>query len=80
MGDSPGELSEELVTKEKRKKGWRMTIYTQLSTVACKLIRTRHIFTFSVIVGLTAAHTALIDICSTCNSIVEGRSLFFYNM
>ena len=42
-------------------------------TVACKLIRTRHIFTFSVIVGLTAAHTALIDICSTCNSIVEGR-------
>ena len=24
MGGSPGELSEELVTKEKRKKGWRM--------------------------------------------------------
>ena len=50
-------------------------------TVACKLIRTRHIFTFSVIVGLTAAHTALIDICSTCNSIVKSLSLFFfYNM
>ena len=25
MGGSPGELSEELVTKEKRKKGWRMS-------------------------------------------------------
>ena len=24
MGGSPGELSEELVTQEKRKKGWRM--------------------------------------------------------
>ena len=24
MGGSPGELSEELVTSEKRKKGWRM--------------------------------------------------------
>ena len=24
MGSSPGELSEELVTQEKRKKGWRM--------------------------------------------------------
>ena len=24
MGSSPGELSEELVTSEKRKKGWRM--------------------------------------------------------
>ena len=24
MGRSPGELSEELVTQEKRKKGWRM--------------------------------------------------------
>ena len=24
MGGSPGELSEELVTWEKRKKGWRM--------------------------------------------------------
>ena len=24
MGDSRGELSEELVTQEKRKKGWRM--------------------------------------------------------
>ena len=24
MGDSPGELSEELVTYEKQKKGWRM--------------------------------------------------------
>ena len=24
MGGSPGELSEELGTKEKRKKGWRM--------------------------------------------------------
>ena len=24
MGDSPGELSEDLVTQEKRKKGWRM--------------------------------------------------------
>ena len=24
MGDSPGELIEELVTYEKRKKGWRM--------------------------------------------------------
>ena len=24
MGDSPGELSEELVTQEKRNKGWRM--------------------------------------------------------
>ena len=24
MGGSPGELSEELVTKEKRKKGWKM--------------------------------------------------------
>ena len=24
MGGSPGELSEELVTYEKRKKGWRM--------------------------------------------------------
>ena len=24
MGGSPGELSEELVTEEKRKKGWRM--------------------------------------------------------
>ena len=24
MGCSPGELSEELVTQEKRKKGWRM--------------------------------------------------------
>ena len=24
MGDSPGELSEELVTQDKRKKGWRM--------------------------------------------------------
>ena len=24
MGDSPGELGEELVTQEKRKKGWRM--------------------------------------------------------
>ena len=24
MGGSPGELSEELVTLEKRKKGWRM--------------------------------------------------------
>ena len=24
MGGSPGELSEKLVTKEKRKKGWRM--------------------------------------------------------
>ena len=25
MGSSPGELSEELVTKKKRKKGWRMS-------------------------------------------------------
>ena len=25
MGGSPGELSEELVTQEKRKKGWRMS-------------------------------------------------------
>ena len=25
MGGSPGVLSEELVTQEKRKKGWRMT-------------------------------------------------------
>ena len=25
MGSSPGELSEELVTYEKRKKGWRMS-------------------------------------------------------
>ena len=24
MGGSPGEVSEELVTQEKRKKGWRM--------------------------------------------------------
>ena len=24
MADSPGELSEEIVTQEKRKKGWRM--------------------------------------------------------
>ena len=24
MGGSPGELSEELVTQEKRKKGWKM--------------------------------------------------------
>ena len=24
MGNSPGELSEELVTQEKRNKGWRM--------------------------------------------------------
>ena len=24
MGSSPGELSEELVTQEKQKKGWRM--------------------------------------------------------
>ena len=24
MGGSPGELSEELMTQEKRKKGWRM--------------------------------------------------------
>ena len=24
LGSSPGELSEELVTQEKRKKGWRM--------------------------------------------------------
>ena len=24
MGGSPGELSEELVTQQKRKKGWRM--------------------------------------------------------
>ena len=26
MGSSPGELSEELVTQEKRKKGWRMSL------------------------------------------------------
>ncbi|KAJ4425756.1 hypothetical protein ANN_27379 [Periplaneta americana] len=38
-------------------------ILLNLTTVACKLIRTRHIFTFSIIVGLTAAHTALIDTC-----------------
>ena len=25
MGSSPGELSEELVTQKKRKKGWRMS-------------------------------------------------------
>ena len=32
MGGSPGELGEELVTQEKRKKGWRMNCYVGEAT------------------------------------------------
>ena len=55
-----------------------LTSRCPIYTVACKLIQTRHIFTFSVIVGLTAVHSALIDNCSKCNSIFEGQLLFFF--
>ena len=45
MGGSPGELSEELMTQEKRKKGWRMNL-SVISPTSQLILQPFHRFTY----------------------------------